>query len=122
MSQEHTASAEFWQSRWPYDAEKVEMTSGCPVWSGGPYDARDVEAAERAFPEHRAVVGEDGYGLTLVPRTWRWRVRIRPSAVISGAPPEQDAPVTISWHADRASAESAVRAGSWAETLPNGVG
>lgn len=116
MSEEHEASARFWEGRWPYAAEKVEMHSGCPYWSGGPYGQQDAEAAQRAFPKHRAEIGDDGYGLLLVPASWTWRVRCRPSAVVS-VPPD-DAPFTLSWHATRQSAESSLRPGDWVEQVP----
>ena len=116
MAAEHLASAQFWQGRWPYDAERAEMISGCPSWSGGPYSAQDVEAAERAFPDHRAQVGEDGLGLVLVPRTWTWRVRMLPSAVMT-TPPEDDTPFTLSWHLSRESAEAAVPPTAWVEQI-----
>lgn len=117
MSDEYAASAEFWQGRWPYDAEKVEMHSGCPHWRGGPYGRDDVGAAHRAFPDHRAEIGTDGYGLTLVPASWTWRVRARPSSIVALPPGDDDTPVTLSWHATRASAEAAVRRDDWVEQV-----
>ncbi len=118
MGEEHEASAQFWEGRWPYDAEKVEMHSGCPYWSGGPYGQQDVEAAQRAFPEHRAVIGEDGYGLLLVPVSWTRRARCRPSSILSPPPDDDDTPISLSWHATKQSADAAVRRGGWVDQLP----
>ncbi|MGI8537466.1 MAG: hypothetical protein ACR2K2_13485 [Mycobacteriales bacterium] len=116
MGEEHEASWRFWEDRWPYAAEKVEMVSGCPYWNGGPYGQQDVDAAQRAFPEHRAEIDEDGYGLLLVPVSWTWRIRSRPSAFIS-PPPDDDAPFTRSWHASKSSADAAVGKGEWVEQV-----
>jgi len=52
--------------RWPF-ATKVELIDGLPIWStdGGPWDDRDVRAAERTFPGWRAELGDRGHSLTL---------------------------------------------------------
>lgn len=118
MGEEHEVSARFWEGRWPYDAEKIEMHSGCPYWSGGPYGQQDVEAAQRAFPDHRAEIGDDGYGLLLVPVSWTWRVRCRPSSIVSPPPDDDDTPITLSWHATKQSAEATAGRGGWVEQLP----
>ena len=55
-------------SRWPF-ATKVELIDGAPYWQSdyGPWDERDLEAAERTFPGWRAVLLDDGYVMTLRP-------------------------------------------------------
>lgn len=55
-------------SRWPF-ATKVELIDGAPYWHTdyGPWDERDLEAAERTFPGWRAVLLDDGLVLTLRP-------------------------------------------------------
>ena len=52
---------------WPFDAEgHMEMWAGCPHWSGGPWGPQDVARADRLLAGWIALVGPDGYGMTLV--------------------------------------------------------
>lgn len=45
-------TVEHWQHRWPMGAEKIELIDGAALWCGQ-FDARDVQAAQRAFPGRR---------------------------------------------------------------------
>lgn len=50
---------EWWSSRWPTSATPAEAHDGVPVWLGGPWDDRDLEAAERLLPGPCGGAGAD---------------------------------------------------------------
>lgn len=63
--EEGWADLEWFLARWPTSAERAEFNAG-PRWRGGPWDDRDLIAAERLFPGRIAVLGPGGYGLWLL--------------------------------------------------------
>lgn len=67
-SPEEPWTLDVYRRRWPF-ATKVELLNGIPYWTtdGGPWDERDVQAADRTFPGWRAVLEDDGHTLTLRP-------------------------------------------------------
>lgn len=52
--------ADIHRAIWPMGSEKIELTSGHPLFYGL-FDRADAEAAERAFPGRRATI-ERWYG------------------------------------------------------------
>lgn len=72
-----------WDYRWPMGAEKMEMVYGAVRWYGQ-YDARDAEAARRAFPGRPVFIDEDGHLIVDVAPGVRslWRERMSPAAAV----------------------------------------